>query len=220
MNHFVKIIIIILIVGIFGGITNYLLNGIKTEKKYVLKFDIELLKSIFAGIGASLLVPLFLNMISSDIIEQSKTNEYMLLVFIGFCLIASISSKAFIKSISDKILKEIGDRVNRVEEEVAPIVENSVEPDNIESRKRMRGNNDFLDNVEISILISFENSKYIYRSINGIVNELKVDNDKIEHYIESLINRRLIKTKSIKDKDMYYITAKGKEYIGFQNNND
>ncbi|GKX27678.1 hypothetical protein SH1V18_01580 [Vallitalea longa] len=215
MSYFFKIIIIILLVGIFGGIINYLLNGMKTEKKYVSIFDVELLKCIFVGMGASLLVPLFLNMISSDIIKQAETNDYMLLVFIGFCLIASISSKSFINSISEKILKELGDKVNKIEEDVKPIIQSSLEPDN-DTRKNMKGTYDSLDNLEISILKSLENSKYVYRTINGIVKELQENNERIKSNIEKLINKGLIKYKSIKNKNMYYITVKGKECIAHE----
>jgi len=49
----------------------------------------SLLRSLVIGIGASFLVPLFLNMISSDLMRQMDQDAGKLLVFVGFCLIAA-----------------------------------------------------------------------------------------------------------------------------------
>ena len=65
------------------------------------------LRSIVVGVAAALLVPLFLNMISSNLIELIKGGDHMkLLVLLGFCLVAAISSTAFIRTLSDRILTE------------------------------------------------------------------------------------------------------------------
>lgn len=210
MNYFIKIIIIMLLVGMFGGIVNYLLKGSKKDDAMLCR---DLVKSIFVGIGASFLVPLFLNMISSDIIEQAKTNDQMLLVFIGFCLIASVSSKSFINSMSDKILKELSNKINDVEENIKPIIHNSYEP--ISDYNKMRGIYDLLESTEIKILESIENSKYVYRTINALVKELQEEEETVRSNIQSLIEKGLIKSKLIKNTDMYYITMKGKDMILF-----
>jgi hypothetical protein len=86
---------------------------------------------IVIGVGAAFLAPLFLNMISSDLIARSKENYYLLFVLVGFCLVASISSRKFIRSISDRVLQEaeeasrkadeIGSRLQDVGRQVAEI---------------------------------------------------------------------------------------------------
>jgi DNA-binding MarR family transcriptional regulator len=59
------------------------------------------------GIAASFLVPLFLQMISSDLLQRGASDHLALFVFAGFCLIAAISSKAFIRTLSEQVLKEV-----------------------------------------------------------------------------------------------------------------
>ncbi len=55
------------------------------------------------GIGASLLVPAFLKMISSNLATSADPNDY--LIFAGFCLVAAIFSRRFITTIGEKILE-------------------------------------------------------------------------------------------------------------------
>jgi tetratricopeptide (TPR) repeat protein len=66
-------------------------------------------------VGASFLVPFFLDSISSDLIRQTKADKSKLFVFAGFCLLFAISSRAFIKNLSDKVVKEVHDARNTAE---------------------------------------------------------------------------------------------------------
>ena len=65
---FVIHIVVMIIAGTFGGIINFFLEQEIEEEKDRNK-KIALLKSIIIGIGASVLVPLFLTTISSEIIK-------------------------------------------------------------------------------------------------------------------------------------------------------
>ena len=79
--------------GALGGVVNYFLNR-KNDPE-----GSSIGKSITVGIGAALLVPLFLNMISSNLTEMIRGSSTTpadlskILVFAGFCLIAAISSR-------------------------------------------------------------------------------------------------------------------------------
>ena len=66
--------------------------------------------NILAGIGAALLMPLFLSMLSSSLLPDMLAADPKLddfLVFGGFCLLAAISARTFIQTLSDKILREV-----------------------------------------------------------------------------------------------------------------
>ncbi len=100
-THLIIVIGIIISAGGFGGLLNYLHNfdthgetpeNNATKTKYVL-----------LGIGAAFLVPAFLKMISSNLLSSTDNND--LLIFAGFCLVASIFSKRFINTIGEKILE-------------------------------------------------------------------------------------------------------------------
>lgn len=65
--------------------------------------------SAVTGVGAALLVPLFLQTVSSRLLADllgatPATEQYF--VFGGFCLLAAISSKRFITSLSERVLQE------------------------------------------------------------------------------------------------------------------
>jgi hypothetical protein len=65
------------------------------------------------GMAASFLIPLFLNTISSTLLSnylEGQGKHVDLLVFAGFCLLAALSSEAFIRTLSDRVLlKKIND---------------------------------------------------------------------------------------------------------------
>jgi hypothetical protein len=87
--------------GVLGGIVNF----------YLAKPDDvpppNMARSVIVGTAASLLVPLFLNMISSELVDKIKGgDEVKPFVLLGFCLVAAISSTAFIRTLSDRVLDE------------------------------------------------------------------------------------------------------------------
>jgi hypothetical protein len=87
--------------GVFGGVVNYYL----AKPDEVPRPDLR--RSVVVGIAASFLVPLFLNMISSDLMDQIRNGDASkAFVLVGFCLIAAISSAAFIRTLSDRVLDQ------------------------------------------------------------------------------------------------------------------
>lgn len=211
-----EVIIIILIFGVFGGVVNFLLiEDIKSiNNKTVIRF--ELFKSIFVGLAAAFLVPLFLNMISSDLIDQIKTKQSNLLIIAGFCLIASISSKAFIDTISKKILTDFNNRINEIAEEVKPIIEKETELDNpninsnvitdrIESRKN--------DSKRIMLLRVLSNGKYTYRSLRGIINELNIEPIVVNKVLSHLISNGFVGQNEGKQGLRFFITDEGRTLL-------
>lgn len=80
---------IILVAGIFGGVVNYFTIYDKKESGS----NRKCWAAILAGVAASCLVPLFLSMISSDLIVNSRKDDKYYLVFAGLCLIAGIFSR-------------------------------------------------------------------------------------------------------------------------------
>jgi hypothetical protein len=111
------VVMLMLLAGIMGGVVNVTIRAEASDRK-------TWLWSIVAGIGAALLIPLFLRTVSSNlltgVLSESPNMEDML-VFFGFCLLAAISSKSFIRSLSDKVLQEAltaKEAANRASEQV------------------------------------------------------------------------------------------------------
>lgn len=116
--HPVLVLFIIVLTGFFGGVINYYYsfegdNTDKTRERFI--------RCILLSIGASLLVPNFLQMISSPIIEKSLENPNLYLILIGFCLVFAIFSRRFITSIGDRILASVKSAEEKAEnaEEIA-----------------------------------------------------------------------------------------------------
>lgn len=102
MNHTITIAVIIFVAGLFGGVVNY-------YRSYTINSGShrECMTCILIGVGASCLVPLFLSMISSNLIENSRSDDKYFFTFGGLCIIAAIFSNKFINSIGEKVLKEV-----------------------------------------------------------------------------------------------------------------
>ena len=65
--------------------------------------------NVAAGVGAALLVPLFLRTVSSDLLPAILAGRAApddLLVLAGFCLLAAMTSRRFIETLSDRVLRE------------------------------------------------------------------------------------------------------------------
>jgi hypothetical protein len=92
---------VMLVAGVLGGTVNHFVTHEADAPKLTLS------RALLVGITASFMVPLFLNMISSDLLEQVRGDTSKLLVFGGFCLIAAVSSRAFTRTVPDRILHEL-----------------------------------------------------------------------------------------------------------------
>ncbi|HVF44674.1 MAG TPA: YEATS-associated helix-containing protein [Pyrinomonadaceae bacterium] len=95
------LILIMILAGCLGGVVNFF------QAKSDDPARADLRHSLVVGVAAAFLVPLFLQMISSTILSTGAANPLELFIFAGFCIVAAISSKAFISSLSERILKDV-----------------------------------------------------------------------------------------------------------------
>lgn len=116
MEPLLDIALVMLVTGAFGGLVNYFIADPEQEK------PLQWWKHIVIGIVASFMVPLFLNMISGDLIDKirgvdGKLGDYSkLFVLAGFCLVAAVSSRAFIRTLTDKVLQEVRSAKKKAED--------------------------------------------------------------------------------------------------------
>ncbi|MFC5411876.1 YEATS-associated helix-containing protein [Larkinella bovis] len=119
--------------GLVGGLVNCFLPAAEGEPTKVWW------KCVLMGIGASLIVPVFLFLTQSKILDElvkvlpappasgatdqplsvaigQKVQNY--LVFFSFCTIAAISSTRFISSVSDRLMIELKKEVRETKEQV------------------------------------------------------------------------------------------------------
>lgn len=218
--NFGLIILIITISGTLGGYVSFIFN----------KKDGEIAASkeeyILTGLCAAMTIPLFLNMISSkiipDILEASKPSHTLsqALILMGFCIIASIYSKNFLGSVSEKILQkaqeaqknsiEAKDKANaaleatsHTQDEIQPIIAASQEPESIDSPLSSKINHlsqqwsllqqvDSLSENERKILETLVNNKYTFRSISGLSKDSGMEQDIVSQTISELLKKDLV----------------------------
>lgn len=100
---------VMLLSGALGG----LVNGFLSEAPETAR--LAWWKHVVIGITAAFMVPLFLAMISADLIDKIRGtagqagNPVLLLNLAGFCLVAAVSSRAFIGSLTERLMREVRD---------------------------------------------------------------------------------------------------------------
>jgi hypothetical protein len=220
------LLMVMLLAGCFGGIINYFL-ALKGDPE-----NTNIWKSLTVGVGASFLVPLFLNMISSNLIDTIKGtggstgDQTKLLVFAGFCLVAAISSTAFIRTLSDRILseakaarKEAGeakieaaqakDDVLEVQATIDPIVDKETEPEPAPDQNAALALSGGLSENERKILDAFARSKYTHRTLGGLSRDTGIEKEEIEILLQDLVSKGLVGKRESKNGLRWFITQKG-----------
>lgn len=174
--HVMTICAIILVAGILGGIANYFMSN---ETKTWIAYD--LLKSILFGIVASLTVPLFLATLSSDLLTVSQDKPLLYFVFAGFCLIAAIFSTKFLQSLADRILKELDAmkrQVNSNTETVNAIMERTIDDKTVPRTRISKLAFTAGDKMQ-TLVRSFHDDKYIFRTAKGLAHENNMDESEV-----------------------------------------
>lgn len=204
MDHICILILIIVFSGVFGGIVNFFRNNMKED------FNIfNILKAITFGLAASLLVPLLLKMISSNLLELSKTDQHNYFVITGFCIISAIFATNFIDSIAKKVLNQIGsvkDDLENVKSDLDPL---TTETD-IQIGTDLVDKNP-IEHEESEILIAIFDSKYTHRSISGLFKELKYEKETIKDILKKLVEKNLIIEVQRKSGIRWKLSEKGSE---------
>lgn len=123
-KHLFVIVCIIIGAGVFGGFGAFLDSYTpNSNDKYEVSIiaictSFEALKFVFIGLVAASIVPLFLNIISSNLIDFSDEGQrhrnYM--IFTSLCIVAAFFSSNFIEATADKLsLNTLGKRVSGLE---------------------------------------------------------------------------------------------------------
>ena len=217
--------------GALGGAVNFLLTR-KTDPE-----GSSIAKSMVIGIAAAFLVPLFLNMISSDLTEAihgtstAPADLSKILVFAGFCLIAAISSKAFIRTLSERILKEVEEAKKEVEEakkvalsaqekasEADAIVQKNTEEDGAEISGVTAPTPASFSENERKILEDLATGERVYRTRTSVARHIVVAKPEVDRIVDELKERGLVDAKLLEDasgakRKRWYITPKGRAAI-------
>ncbi len=94
-GHLIIILGIMVATGLLGGLANFFLNERDSHSPWGTAGRYMIL-----GVVAALTVPLFLNMMSSHLLEATRLKSSELFVFAGFCLLYVVVSRRFFENIA------------------------------------------------------------------------------------------------------------------------
>ena len=223
--HVWSLIGIMLTGGLLGGVVNHLLA--KADEPADTPSKASLLRSVLAGIAAALLVPLFLNMLSSDLLKAEEWKPLSALVFLGFCLVAAISSKAFITTISDKLISEVkqaNENAAEAKKDAASAqqkanaaVEGQAEPPpeapgGVLAEELAVAPPNTAETRVLRAFLTRPNFKFRY--LYGVTNDSQIDPDEVKKSLANLEAGGLVaETEDKENRKLYYLTSEGKAAV-------
>lgn len=206
IEHLLVLATIMVACGLLGGLVNFW----GTPQTLAQSESYPLLKRISAGLAASFAVPLFLNMISSSLVTDSKSEPLKLLVFAGFCIIAAISSKAFIETLSKKLLSQV-EQIDKdqkaLREDVDPVIAKEMEPVGEQQSIVSRYN---FDKDDEKVLKALAHQRWSMRSLNGIMKDSGFGDVKAVFSLTKLHGQGLVRKNTKNGKDWWWLTTDGR----------
>jgi hypothetical protein len=207
VNFIFILLFIMLISGIIGGLANYFMI---TKGKGIVVWK-ELLGYVILGIVASFVVPLFLNMISSNLLITTQTQPINFFIIASFCLIAAVFSKSFLENIYSKLGKEL----DRVSEEIELVKEADADHGNSDEETHTTGQTTKtpkLNETEKKVVAVIKRGKYTFRSVAGLQKETKIPINLVNETVKSLLDKNIAKkTHGLENRELVYLSPIGKD---------
>lgn len=221
-SYMLIILLIMIAAGVLGGVANYFLSERHGESARD-----EWVKYSVLGVIAALTVPLFLNMISSNLLEAARTRPIDFFVFGGFCVIYVIASRRLVENVvsklrgqMDQMKREMGQikaeqheaSLNALaaapREDALPLVEAATAV-KAEAGKEPLSYND----IEILRALAEENT--VYGNLAGITDRTRLARELVSTRLTVLKNLGIIETR-INEKNVlhWYVSPKGRQMLG------
>lgn len=218
-NHLILILCIMVVTGILGGVANYFLNERDGNSPWRTAS-----KHAVLGVVASLTVPLFLNMISSHMLEATRLKSSELFVFAGFCLLYVVVSRRFFENLAVKLMRQVelvrkdvqhlqeagghAASVVRAPMKTAEAPESAIQSSVVELPRNAVSYGD------IELMRAVGEGNAIYGALTALSAKTTLPRDQVAPRLAALKNMGLIESK-IDDKNVvrWHLTPKGKSLL-------
>lgn len=211
-GHMLLILAIMVVAGVLGGIANYFLadrHGEPARRDWV-KYPVF-------GIVAALTVPLFLNMISSTLLEGARTKPVDFYVFAGFCLIYVVASRRLFENMVQRLMGQI-DQVRRdvghlkQQKRDEPVVAAKSEPEPIKLAEP--DPKEVLSYNDVEILRALAEESFVYGNLAAICDSTGLARDFVSQRLSVMKAMGVIETR-INDKNVlhWFVSARGKAVL-------
>ncbi len=222
-GYMLVILMIMIAAGILGGIANYFLSD---RQNAAVRND--WLKYTVLGVIAALTVPLFLNMISSNLLEAARTRPVDFFVFAGFCLCYVVASRRAFENVANRLLGQM-DQIKREmcqikdkqqelpllpsrEEVVTPVVA-PPSPASMPAPK-MEEPREALSYNDVEILRALSEENYVYGNLAGLTEKTGLVREVVSARLIVLKNLGVIETR-ISDKNVLHwcVSPRGRQML-------
>ena len=204
----ILVLVIMVISGILAGLTNYFFSD--NQKPWVWQ---TVLARCFLGIAAALTVPLFLNIISSNLLATAQKNPINLLVFNGICLIFAFVLCRF----KDIVFVKQPQKTDKDKKDNTIIIPIKTEYGLETSQRdflREKMNRTGMSASELKILGSIAAKKHAHTSLVDLLKDPKLIDEKINETLSSLMAKGFVEQRlNQENRLLLYLTPKGNRIL-------
>ncbi|MBS1226754.1 MAG: hypothetical protein H6R17_31 [Proteobacteria bacterium] len=208
-SYMLAILLIMVAAGILGGVANCFLSERQRDSARR-----DWLRHTVLGVVAALTVPLFLNMIASNLLEAARTRPVDFFVFAGFCLIYVVASRRVVENVADKFLRQVAQVKQPDSSLSATRDEPPPGPESLPALKPELAKESLSYN-DIEILRALAEESYVYGNLVGLTDKTGLARDLVSVRLTVLKNLGIIETR-INDKNVlhWYVSPRGKQMLG------
>jgi len=204
----IQVLGIMLISGILAGLTSYFFS--ENQRPWVWQ---TVLARCLLGIAAALTVPLFLNIISSNLLAAAQKNPINLLVFNGICLIFAFVLCRF----KDIVFVKQSQKTEKDKKDNTIIIPIKTEYGFETSQReflRDKMNRTGMSPSELKILGSIAGKKHAHTSLVDLLKDPKLINEKVNETLSSLMAKGFVEQRLSKENRLLlYLTPKGNRIL-------
>ena len=159
------------------------------------------------GVISALTVPLFLSLLQSKLLEDVKNSKdgEAFLIFAGFCILAGFSAKAFLTTLSDKVIHELTNKMadgeERAQIQIQELKDNLTYSKQAAEQSKTANTQPLppklgqigrsLDDLEKAVLQAA--ASFTVRTIEGIAQDCGLHGNKVAAIVAKLVERGLAK---------------------------
>jgi DNA-binding transcriptional ArsR family regulator len=212
-GHMLLILGIMVLMGVLGGVANFYLADRQGEpgRRDWVKYPVF-------GVVAALTVPMFLNMISSTLLEGARTKPIDYYVFAGFCLLYVVASRRLFENMVqrlmgqiDQVRRDVGQIRQQKREEplLAPVKAEAEPPRSADPDPR-----EALSYNDVEILRALADGNFVYGNLVSICETTGLSRDVVSQRLTIMKAMGVIETR-INEKNVlhWFVSARGKAVL-------
>lgn len=214
-GHMLLILGIMVCAGILGGLANFFLadrQGAPARNDW-LKYPV-------LGVVAALTVPLFLNMISSTLLEGARTKPVDFYTFAGFCLIYVVASRRLLENVAQRLMGQL-DTVKRElgqikqQQQAEPVLLPQREEAPARAAEEKEEPREVLSYNDVEILRALAEESFVYGNLAALCERTGLARDFVSQRLTVMKNMGVIETR-INDKNVLHwgVSGRGKAVLG------